>query len=222
MANAYDVVVIGAGYAGATAAKYIRMWSGYSIQVTLVEPKSRLLAFLDREIADPKGGKLRFDAIGADVMRWLYARQNPATNLNFGPEPANEVRSKVFFKLWNTYAMFCNYAIGDHFDPAAPPVPVGERPDIDRWLLSNLQALVVTANRAYASYDVMTFALAAEAFIEADLSNWYVRRNKDRARDCCERDGCQTEFADALNHLKRLLCVGAPAPEGCESAPCFI
>lgn len=132
------------------------------------------------EIANPKGGKIPFGAIGADVMRWLYCRQNPALNLNFGPEPANDVRSRVFFKLWNTYAMFCNYANGDQFDPAAPQIPVAERPDIDRWLLSNLQALINDASLAYSSYDVMTFALYAEQFIEGDLSNWYVRRNKDR------------------------------------------
>lgn len=132
------------------------------------------------EIADPKGNKLPFNAIGADVMRWLYCRVNPASNLNFGPEPANEVRSKVFFKLWNTYAMFCNYATGDAFDPAAKPVPVAERPDIDRWLVSNLQLLVKDARAAYERYDVMSFAQKCEDFIESDLSNWYVRRNKDR------------------------------------------
>ncbi|MDY3559663.1 class I tRNA ligase family protein [Gemmata sp. JC673] len=132
------------------------------------------------QIVNPKGGTLPFSAIGADVMRWLYCRQNPALNLNFGPEPANDVRSRVFFKLWNTYAMFCNYAIGDGFDPAAPAVPVSQRPDIDRWLLSNLQSLITTAHKAYSEYDVMTFALKAEEFIEGDLSNWYVRRNKDR------------------------------------------
>ncbi len=131
-------------------------------------------------ITDPKGRPLPFNAIGADVMRWLYARQNPAANLNFGPEPANDVRSRVFFKLWNTYAMFCNYAIGDSFDPAAPQVPVKERQDIDRWLLSNLQTLINDSIAAYAAYDVMTFAIKAEEFIEGDLSNWYVRRNKDR------------------------------------------
>ena len=129
---------------------------------------------------EPKGKPLPFNAIGADVMRWLYARQNPAANLNFGPEPANDVRSRVFFKLWNTYAMFCNYATGDGFDPAMPQVPVGERQDIDRWLLSNLQTLINDANAAYSTYNVMTFAIKAEEFIEGDLSNWYVRRNKDR------------------------------------------
>jgi isoleucyl-tRNA synthetase len=132
------------------------------------------------EIADPKGNRLPFSAIGADVMRWLYCRQNPAANLNFGPEPANEVRSRVFFKLWNTYFMLTSYGNGDGFEPSMPQVPLAERQDVDRWLLSNLQALIATAREAYQTYNVMAFALACEEFIEGELSNWYVRRNKDR------------------------------------------
>jgi isoleucyl-tRNA synthetase len=132
------------------------------------------------EIKDPKGNRLPFNAIGADVMRWLYCRQNPATHLNFGPEPANEVRSNVFFKLWNTYAMFCNFGNGDWFELSMPQVPLAERQDVDRWLLSNLQELITTAREAYEKYEVVTFALACEKFIVDDLSNWWVRRNKDR------------------------------------------
>ena len=97
--------------------------------------------------------------------------------------------SKVFFKLWNTYAMFCNYAIGDGFEPAAALVPVAERQDVDRWLLGKLESLVawekveghdLRVQRDLFRYSVMSFALDVEAFIENDLSNWYVRRNKDR------------------------------------------
>ena len=132
------------------------------------------------EIKDPKGKALPFSAIGADVMRWMYCRANPAANLNFGPEPANEVRSKVFFKLWNTYFMFCNFGNGDGFDPSMPQVPLRERQDVDRWLLSNLQLLIKAAHEAYEKYNVMGFAVKCEEFIEGDLSNWYVRRNKDR------------------------------------------
>ena len=132
-------------------------------------------------IRDPKGNAVPFRPMGADVMRWLYVRHNPATNLNFGPGPADEVRSKVFFKLWNTYFMFCNYANGDGYDPATTPeVPVAERQDVDRWLLSTLQLLITEAHTAYSNYNVMAMALRCEEFIEADLSNWYVRRNKDR------------------------------------------
>jgi isoleucyl-tRNA synthetase len=135
------------------------------------------------EIKDPKGKTIPFKAMGADVMRWLYVRHNPASNLNFGPGPADEVRSKVFFKLWNTYAMFCNYAIGDGFEPAdgTRSVPATlPLQDVDRWLLSNLQLLIKEARAAHEGYNVMAFALKCEDFVEGDLSNWYVRRNKDR------------------------------------------
>jgi isoleucyl-tRNA synthetase len=121
-----------------------------------------------------------FAPMAADVIRWVYCRQEPAANIRFGPITADEIRSKVFFKLWNTYAMFCNYATGDGFDPAAPQVPVAERPDFDRWLLSKLQSLITTAHAAYGSYNVKNFADECEKFVEADLSNWYVRRNKER------------------------------------------
>lgn len=133
-------------------------------------------------LKDPKGQSVPFNAIGADVMRWLYCRQNPATNLNFGPGPADEVRSKFIFKLWNSYSFFCNCAVGDGFDPTKPAhqVPVSERPDLDRWVLSCLHELTKTANESLKKYDTMTFALAAEKFVDDDLSNWYVRRVKPR------------------------------------------
>lgn len=132
------------------------------------------------EIKDPKGATIPFNAIGADVMRWLYCRQNPASNLLFGPKPADEVRAKFHLKLWNCYSFFVNYAIADGFDPTAAAVPVKDRPDIDRWILSDLQELIRTARAAFERFDVMAFALAAEEFVDAKLSNWYVRRNRDR------------------------------------------
>ena len=168
------------------------------------------------EITDPKGKPLPFGAIGADVMRWLYCRANPAANLNFGPEPANEVRSKVFFKLWNTYAMFCNYATGDGFDPAAPPVPVGARQDVDHWLQSKLQHVIMSAELYYSKYSVMQFALECEKFIENDLSNWYVRRNKDRLHskavhlDACALQDKWSAYQTIYTTLKTLCKLMAP------------
>jgi isoleucyl-tRNA synthetase len=120
------------------------------------------------------------DKMGADVMRWLYCRSNPAANINFGYGPANELRARFHLKLWNTYAFFCNYARLDGFDPNAEPVPVSARPDIDRWILSDLQKLIHAARRAFDGYDVMAFCLEAEKFVDDKLSNWYVRRNRRR------------------------------------------
>src|SRR5262249_23776266 len=99
------------------------------------------------EIFAPKGHRVPFEPIGADVMRWMYSRHNPASNLNFGPTPASEVRGKFHIKLWNCYAFFCNYARLDGFDATAHTVPVKDRRDIDRWILSDLQGLIATARR---------------------------------------------------------------------------
>jgi isoleucyl-tRNA synthetase len=118
--------------------------------------------------------------MGADEIRWLYCRHNPANNINFGPGPAEELRSKFLLKLWNTYAFFCNYARLDAFDPAKPQVAIQKRPDIDRWILSDLQHLVATAHRSFKEYNIQAFCLEAEAFVDDRLSNWYVRRNRRR------------------------------------------
>ena len=80
-------------------------------------------------------------------MRWLYCRHNPAANLLFGPEPADEVRGRFIIKLWNCYSFFVNYARLDGFDPATPQAAVGQ--DIDRWILSDLQGLITTARQAF-------------------------------------------------------------------------
>lgn len=122
--------------------------------------------------------KGRYKPMGADVIRWMFCRQAPASNVNLGPGPADELRSRFILKLWNTYAFFCNYARLDGFDPTLPPVPVSKRGDLDRWILANLQDLVTTARRAFDSFDVMSFCLEAERFVDDKLSNWYVRRNK--------------------------------------------
>ncbi|MFO0814588.1 MAG: isoleucine--tRNA ligase [Gemmatales bacterium] len=122
----------------------------------------------------------KYPPMGADVMRWLYCRTNPASNINFGPGPADEVRSKVVMKLWNTYAFFVNYARLDGFEPGTAQVPLADRSDLDRWILSDLQLLIQQAHRAFEEYNLPSFVLAAEQFIDDKLSNWYVRRSRRR------------------------------------------
>jgi isoleucyl-tRNA synthetase len=136
------------------------------------------------EMHKSKGNAIPFEEsaekMGVDLMRWMFCRHNPANNINFGYAPADEIRNRFIFKLWNTYAFFCNYARLDGFDPDGPGVPVAERPDIDRWILSDLQLLIQTARREFENYDVMAFCVAAETFVAEKLSNWYVRRNRRR------------------------------------------
>jgi isoleucyl-tRNA synthetase len=135
------------------------------------------------EMHKSKGNAIPFDEaadrMGADLMRWMFCRQNPAQNINFGYHPADELRARFTLKLWNTYAFFCNYARLDGFDPSAPQV-VAERTDLDLWILSELQMLIQKAREAFDSYDLMNFCLEAERFVDDKLSNWYVRRNRRR------------------------------------------
>ena len=136
------------------------------------------------EMHKSKGNAIPFDEaaekIGADTMRWMYCRHNPAQNLNFGYGPAQELLAKFTLKLWNTYAFFVNYARLDGFDTAAKRSPVAERSDLDRWILSDLQLLVRTARESFESFNVMAFCQEAERFVDDKLSNWYVRRSRRR------------------------------------------
>jgi isoleucyl-tRNA synthetase len=136
------------------------------------------------EMHKSKGNAIPFDEaaekVGSDLMRWLFCRHNPVHNLNFGYGPVEEIRNKFVLKLWNTYAFFCNYARLDGFDPAAPQVPIRKRPDLDRWILSDLQLLIQTARREFERFNVHAFCLEAEQFVDDRLSNWYVRRNRRR------------------------------------------
>ncbi len=126
------------------------------------------------------GRQERRPPMGADLMRWLYCRQNPTANLNFGSGTAEELQAKFTLKLWNTYAFFVNYARLDEFDPAKPQAAVADRPDIDRWILSDLQLLIEKARTSFESFNVQAFCLEAENFVDDRLSNWYVRRNRRR------------------------------------------
>jgi isoleucyl-tRNA synthetase len=132
------------------------------------------------DLTDPKGKVGHYPPLGADLCRWMYCRHNPANNLDFGPEPADELRGKFILKLWNVYGFFCNYARIDGFDPSAPPLPLSERPDLDRWILSDLQGLIRTARASFENYNLMAFCLEAERFVDDKLSNWYVRRSRRR------------------------------------------
>jgi isoleucyl-tRNA synthetase len=131
-------------------------------------------------LTDPKGASGRYPPMSADLIRWLFCRSNPASNVDFGPAPAEELRSKFTLKLWNTYAFLCNYASLDKFDPAAPQVPLERRPDLDRWILSDLQLLIQTAHQQFERFNLMAFCLEAEQFVDDRLSNWYIRRNRRR------------------------------------------
>ena len=146
------------------------------------------------------------DRMGADVMRWMYAGQNPVYNINFGYGPATEIKRRML-TLWNVYAFFVTYARLDGFDPTGPVIPIEQRPDLDRWALSRLQGLVETFTEALDTYLVYRGVQAAQEFIE-DLSNWYVRRGRRRywksSADADKQAAYQTLY-ELLTTLLRLL-----------------
>ena len=133
------------------------------------------------EMHKSKGNAIWFEEaaerIGADVMRWMFAATNPATNLNFGYGPATDVVRRFLLPLWNTYSFFVTYARLDGWRPGGGH---GDSPSVlDRWILSRLDATVEEVRAALDAYDSATAARSIEAFVD-ELSNWYVRRNRRR------------------------------------------
>ncbi len=94
-------------------------------------------------------------------------------------KPADETRRQVLMTLWNSYAFFSNYARIDGFDPTAPQVPLDQRQDIDRWILSDLQLLVGEVRDNFEAYSLSPVCVAIKKFLD-DLSTWYIRRNRRR------------------------------------------
>ena len=131
---------------------------------------------------------------GADTMRWLYARQDPEVNLNFGYGPLREVRGGFINTLWNTYAFFANYARLENWVYPDNPTAFKDRTLFDQWILTELQLLIKKCRDSFENTDVRGAALAIEAFVE-NLSNWYVRHNRKRYWKIEENDAQKSRAA---------------------------
>jgi isoleucyl-tRNA synthetase len=113
---------------------------------------------------------------GPDATRWyMISNANPWDNLKFDIEGVAEVRRKFFGTLYNTYSFFALYANIDGFTYSEAEVPLQERPEIDRWILSELHTLIQVVDDAYADYEPTKAARAISDFVQENLSNWYVR-----------------------------------------------
>lgn len=144
-------------------------------------------------VLDAKGNKMSkhvgnvvnpFDMInkyGADAVRfYMMTNSEPWDNLKFDENGVDEVRRKFFGTLYNTYSFFSLYANVDGFDYSEPDIPLEERPEIDRWILSVLNTLVKNVDRELQNYDPTRAGRFIESFVDDDLSNWYVRLNRKR------------------------------------------
>ena len=118
---------------------------------------------------------------GADPVRWyMISNSSPWDNLKYDEKGVVETSRKLFATLYNTYSFFALYANVDGFDPEAPQVPLAERPEIDRWILSLLNTLTREVNEALDDYEPTRAARAIADFVGDNLSNWYVRLNRRR------------------------------------------
>lgn len=122
---------------------------------------------------------------GTDPIRWyMISNSSPWDNLKFDEAGVEEVSgSKFFGKLHNTYSFFALYANLCDFDFAAPQVPLAERPEIDRWIISVLNSLVKEVTDDIEDYELTKAARAISDFVVNNLSNWYVRLNRSRFWD---------------------------------------
>jgi len=125
-----------------------------------------------------------FDVIeknGSDPLRWyMIANAPPWENLKFDNSGIDEVKRKFFGTLYNTYAFFALYANIDRFSFVEPEVPMEQRPEIDRWILSLLNSLIKETGEYYEDYNPTKVARAIQDFVTNNLSNWYVRLNRKR------------------------------------------
>ena len=144
-------------------------------------------------VLDAKGNKMSkhlgnavnpfemIDKYGADAVRfYMMTNSEPWDNLKFDPTGVDEVRRKFFGTLYNTYSFFSLYANVDGFTYSEADVPVAERPEIDRWILSVLNTLVKGVQREMNGYDPTRAGRLIDRFVNDDLSNWFVRLNRKR------------------------------------------
>ena len=118
---------------------------------------------------------------GADATRWyMISNSQPWDNLKFDKEGVDEVRRKFFGTLYNTYSFFALYANVDGFTGKEDIVAVENRPEIDRWIISELNSLTARVTEALENYDPTPAARAIQEFVCENLSNWYVRLNRKR------------------------------------------
>ncbi len=172
------------------------------------------------EMHKSKGNAVSFDeaveALGAEVMRYMFAAQNPTQNLNFpdvkpgksaGATLDAEVRRKLL-TFWNCYGFFVTYAAVEGWRPGAA-LPPRERGELDRWILSRVQDLVRSAREAFADYALFRLVAKLEQFDE-DLSNWYIRRSRRRFWSSGPSADKDSAFQTLYEVLKTTVQVWAP------------
>ena len=160
---------------------------------------------------DPFGAITKY---GADAVRWyMMTNSQPWDNLKFDEEGVDDVRRKFFGTLYNTYAFFALYANIDNFEYKDADIEYEKRPEIDRWILSELNSLIIEVEKDYESYEPTKAGRAIGNFVDAHLSNWYVRLSRRRfwkSNGSDDKTSAYQTLYTCLETLARLISPIAP------------
>ncbi|MCQ2316861.1 MAG: isoleucine--tRNA ligase [Bacteroidales bacterium] len=160
---------------------------------------------------DPFGA---IEKYGADAVRWyMITNSQPWDNLKFDEEGVDDVRRKFFGTLYNTYAFFALYANIDGFEYKEADIPFEQRPEIDRWILSELNSLVAEVDNDLTNYEPTKAGRAIGNFVDAHLSNWYVRLSRRRfwkSNGSDDKTSAYQTLYTCLETLARLISPIAP------------
>jgi len=167
------------------------------------------------EMHKSKGNAIEFnegaEKIGADIIRWLYVKQNPAANLKFGYSVADEARKKVLI-LWNSFIYFKTYA-QDGLVSSSKQAELKNLTLLDRWILSRLNSLIVSVRKSLDNYNAMIASQNIENFFINDLSTWYIRRSRNRfqkSESTKERQAASLVLYNVLLGLTKLIAPFTP------------
>ena len=165
-----------------------------------------------RDMHKSAGNAIWFDdaaeKLGVDVMRWMYAAQNPEQNLLFGYGPAREIRKRLI-TLWNVYSFFVTYARLDNFNPQKAEIGKDHLTKLDRWITAKLNKLILEGTQLYEAFRIDRFMRQVDRFLD-DLSNWYVRRNRRRFWKSESDSDKNAAYMTLYNVLKNLITMLAP------------
>ena len=155
-----------------------------------------------------------FDKYGADATRWYLLYVSPAWSpTRFDEDGLIEVNSKFFGTLRNVYNFFVMYSNSDNMDPKNLDVPYADRPELDRWILSKYNRLVKTVTEYMDSYDHMKTVREIQNFVAEDLSNWYIRRARNRfwaEEGSLDKDSVYRTTYEVLTGICKLIAPFAP------------
>ena len=165
-----------------------------------------------REMHKSWGNAIWFDdaaeKMGVDVMRWLYASQNPEHNLLFGYSHGDEIRKKLI-QFWNSYSFFATYAEVDSFDPSKTNIKDVDLNIMDKWIISKLHLFIKEANLALNDFSSEKMMKKFELFLD-ELSNWYIRRSRRRFWKSEDDNDKQAAYAVLYEVLTSTLKILAP------------